>query len=58
MSEPTTAFTVVSPKEAPTREKPKEKQMRASASLLLQFATGWDLETLGLTAGNAVRSPS
>ena len=43
MSEPTTAITVVSPKEAPTGEKPKEKQMRASASLLLQFATGWDL---------------
>jgi hypothetical protein len=33
MSEPTTAISIVSPKEAPTREKPKEKQMSPEADL-------------------------
>jgi hypothetical protein len=39
MSEPTTAFTVVSPKEAPTREKPKEKQMSPEADLAADSPT-------------------
>mgnify|MGYP000889766082 CR=1 FL=1 len=39
MSEPKTAISIVSPKEAPTREKPKEKQMSPEADLAADSPT-------------------